>query len=77
MVLGVKQMCDNKVIFHVPHKYDYRKVERKCGETDPWGNRAICDKCASDPAEMQNIQQHEENMAADNAWLKSAGWGEM
>jgi len=70
-------MCDNKVSFHIPHGYDYREVFRQCGETDPRGGRAICETCKKDPAVMRNIQQHEENIAADNDWLKSAGWGEM
>ena len=49
----------------------------KCGNTDPHGNRAICEKCRNNPGEMEAIERHEENVAADNAWLKSAGWGEM
>ena len=69
--------CENKVSYHVPRGYDYREVFVKCGNTDPHGNRAICEKCASSSVIMRGIRQHEENVAADNAWLKSAGWGEM
>jgi hypothetical protein len=69
--------CENKVSYHVPRGYDYREVFVKCGNTDPHGNRAICGKCASSSVIMRGIRQHEENVAADNAWLKSAGWGEM
>ena len=69
--------CENKVSYHVPKGYDYKEVFVKCGNTDPDGNRAICEECASNPVIMRGIRQHEENVAADNAWLKSAGWGEM
>ena len=69
--------CENKVSYHVPRGYDYREVFVKCGNTDPHGSRAICDKCASNPIIMSGINAHEANVAADNAWLKSAGWGEM
>ena len=70
-------MCENKVSYHVPKGYDYKEEFVKCGNTDPDGNRAICEECASNPVIMRGIRQHEENVAADNAWLKSAGWGEM
>ncbi len=69
--------CENKVSYNVPKGYDYKEVFVKCGNTDPYGNRAICDECASDPAEMERIKRHEANVAADNAWLKSAGWSEI
>jgi hypothetical protein len=69
--------CENKVSYHVPRGYDYREVFVKCGNTNPYGDRAICEKCASSSVIMRGIRQHEENVAADNAWLKSAGWGEM
>jgi hypothetical protein len=70
-------MCDNKVSYYVPKGYDYKEVFVQCGMTDPHGNRAICDTCYGDDHEMERIQQHEDNMDADNAWLNSAGWGEM
>lgn len=69
--------CRNKVSFYVPNGFDQRVVQLRCGNTDPFGKRVICNICANDPSEMSRIQQHERNMAADNAWLKSAGWGEM
>ena len=69
--------CENKVSYYVPRGYDYREVFVKCGNTNPYGDRAICDKCGSSSVIMREISQHEENVDADNAWLKSAGWGEM
>ena len=68
--------CNNKVSFHVPSGYDYREVFVKCGNTSPRGGRAVCSQCASSPRKVLDIANHEENVAADNAWLKSAGWGE-
>ena len=70
-------MCDEQVSYFVPRGYDHREVFVKCGHTDPHGGRAICETCEVDPAEMAEIERQEENMAADNAWLRSAGWGEM
>ena len=70
-------MCENKVSFWVERGFGHREVKVKCGNTDPWGNRTVCQKCSDDPAERARIKQHEENMEADNAWLRSAGWGEM
>ena len=70
-------MCDNKVSYYVPRGYDYKETFVKCGNTDPQGSRAICETCEANMIIREAIERHEENMAADNAWLKSAGWGEM
>jgi hypothetical protein len=69
--------CTNKVSFWVERGFNYREVKVKCGNTNPWGDRTICDKCAGNSKTMKDIERHEENVAADNEWLKSAGWGEM
>ena len=66
-------MCTKKISYFVPKGYDYREVFVKCGNTNPFGGQALCNKCIDDPA----IKQQQENADADNAWLKSAGWGEM
>jgi len=66
-------MCNEKVSYFVPKGYDYKEVFVKCGDTNPFGGQALCNKCIDDPA----IKQQQENADADNAWLKSAGWGEM
>jgi hypothetical protein len=70
-------MCNNIVEIYVPHGYDYKAVEYKCGNTDNRGQRTICEDCIKDFDIMADIKAQEENSAADNAWLKSAGWGEM
>lgn len=69
--------CQNTTTLYAPHGYDYRAYEARCGNADHNGDRVICDECAADPAEMRNIAAQEENVAADNAWLRSAGWGEI
>ena len=69
--------CENKVSFWVASGYSHRETKVKCGNTNPYGGRTICEECASNPSERKAIQQHEENIAADNDWLRSAGWGEM
>ena len=69
-------MCDNQVSFHVPRGYDYCEVFVKCGNTDPHGGRAICQECSEAPHTMRDIKNQEENIAADNAWARSANWGE-
>jgi len=70
-------MCNEQVSYTIPVRFDYKSILIKCGNTDSWGNRVICDKCLANPDEMRRIRVQEENMAADNAWLTSAGWGEM
>jgi hypothetical protein len=77
MMKRMKRMCETMVSYFVPKGWDYKEHQVKCGETDPQGGRAICEKCANDPAEMESIRRHEANVEADNAWLRSAGWGEM
>ena len=67
-------MCDNKVSYL---GYDYRETMVKCGLTDPFGDRAICNSCYYDPIEMESINRQEAEIeAADNAWARSAGYGE-
>ncbi len=69
-------MCDNTVTLYAPRGHDYKAYDIKCGNTDHNGDRAICDTCASDHAKMAEIKRHEANVKADNAWARSAGWGE-
>ena len=69
-------MCDNKIELYAPRGYDYVAYDIKCGNTDHNGQRAICGVCADDPNAMSEIKRHEANVEADNAWARSAGWGE-
>lgn len=70
-------MCENKVIQYVPRGYDYRAVESRCGSTGIHGQRLLCDACQSNSAVRENLRRQDANADADNAWLRSAGWGEM
>ena len=67
-------MCDNVVTRYTPKG---REVPLRCGRTGFHGERIICDECRNDPHEMAEIERHERMIEADNAWLRSAGWGEM
>ena len=76
--------CENKVTFYVARGRDYgqggtdyRATEVPCGNTDPWGDRAICGSCANNKSKMADFKIQDDNTAADNAWLRSAGQGEM
>lgn len=65
-------MCDNKVSYYVQSGYNYREIFIKCGLTDPYGDRAICDDCASDRDTMRDIDNQEENIAYDE-WVRNGG----
>ena len=69
--------CDNRVNFFVPRGYDYREVAVRCGTTDPHGGRAICDTCQGSASKRKARERQDDDAAADNAWSKSAGWGEI
>jgi hypothetical protein len=72
--------CDNKVSYWIASSsyrgYSHREYIVTCGKTDPYGDRAICESCSNDPSIMKAIQDHEDLIEADNAWLRSSGWGE-
>ena len=69
--------CHNEVDYYAVDLGPRCKVSVRCGLTNPWGNRAVCETCQRDPAAVAEIERQEESIEADNAWLRSAGWGEM
>ena len=69
--------CSNLVTYYIPRAFHYREHKVRCGQTDYRGDRAVCDVCAGDKYVMDQIRNAESALEADNAWLKSAGWGEM
>ena len=69
-------MCDNMVGYYVPRGYGYREVQTKCGNTDVYGEEAVCDDCAADPRARADLARRARLTAEDNAWARSAGWGE-
>lgn len=62
--------CKNTVVMYIPKGYDYRPVTLKCGNTNIYGEQEFCENCEQD-------SNHAESIDADNAWLRSAGWGEI
>ena len=69
--------CKNSVDVVVQGRYDSKIIQFTCGNTDHHGYRVTCDSCLNNPQEMQAIRNHQANADADNAWNRSAGWGEM
>ena len=71
--------CKNEVSYMVEigKTMRYREIFIRCGNTDPYGESSICDHCENDPKMMEEIKRHKENVEADNAWNKSAGYGEI
>jgi hypothetical protein len=69
-------ICNNQVSYFVESGLDYKEVKIKCGNTNPYGKRTICEDCQNNPREMELIRQHQANVDADNAWNRSAGYGE-
>lgn len=70
-------MCDNKVSYFVASGFSHKEVFVKCGNTDVYGGRAQCDDCQNNAAARAEHDRIMANSEADNAWLKSAGWGEI
>jgi hypothetical protein len=66
-------MCENTVVKYVPRGYDYREVEYRCGSTGIDGNPVWCEACEN----SDRVRRIMDDSDADNAWLRSAGWGEM
>ncbi len=71
------ERCTNEVEYSIPTAYHYRQVKTRCGNTNYYGERTICDKCRRNASKMESWRIQEANNKADNQWLKSAGWGEM
>ena len=69
--------CTNRESFWVERGFDYKEIKLRCGETDPHGERVICDSCLKNADKMKSIRRHEANVRADNSWLQSANWGEI
>ena len=76
-------MCDNKVSFHVAlpmgcrvsECFGYREVMVKCGNTDPYGNRTICENCQQDLSLGQVLDSIERHEREGTAWLRSVREG--
>ena len=69
-------MCTNRVSYWIPRGHSHKEYFVRCGNTDPYGGRAICDTCADDRDKMAEISAHERQIADDNATSHAAGWGD-
>ena len=73
-------MCDNEASYYVPRGYDYKEIKTTCGSTAYQNGHVttvFCDKCLNDPQVQAEHEARLEAADEDNAWLRSAGWGEM
>ena len=71
-------MCNNTTEYLI-ERDDFTVYARqvRCGTTDPYGERAMCDTCYEDAWIRKDAERQKANSDADKAWLRSAGWGEM
>lgn len=69
-------ICTNQVPYFIASGYSHKEVTVRCGNTDPYGGRALCDECQQSRAKRDEHERILRNAEADNAWLSSAGWGE-
>lgn len=70
-------MCDNQVSYFVPKGFGYKEVFIKCGNTDIYGDRAQCDHCQNSAKARAENQRILDDAEHDNAWLHSAGYGDI
>jgi len=63
--------CKERVPKTVRVGDDARVAYFDCNTTGPYGEVVLCNKCEH---KRRGI---EKNSAAENAWMRSAGWGEI
>ena len=68
--------CKNLVDQYVPRGWDYVNRPVQCGRTMRDGSEALCDECRNDPRRLADYERRQRNADADNAWARSAGYGE-
>jgi hypothetical protein len=70
-------MCENRVGYWFTRSNGTSKEYFvRCGNTDPYGGRAVCDDCAGDAGKRAEIERAEASIRADNAASRAAGWGD-
>lgn len=69
--------CENQVAYYIPSGYTHREIGVRCGTTDPFGDRALCESCTNDRVKRAEHDRIMEDSHADNEALRSAGWGEI
>ena len=70
-------MCQNTTSYFAVYRGRTVEVEIQCGNIDQYGRRCLCDVCDSLPHKREEQRVLEQKHGADNAWLRSAGWGEL
>ena len=65
--------CKNTIKKYIPRGYDFREIEYPCGSTGIDGEAIWCNECEG----SDRVRRIEANSKADNAWCRSANWGEM
>ena len=69
--------CSNTETYRVEREYNVMQIEVRCGTTDPYGERCLCEQCRNDPLKRAEHERILRLSNTANAWLRSAGWGEM
>ena len=59
------------------YRQDGKTYMLDCGGTNIWGQSQLCPNCENNTQEVEAHRRRLANAEADNAWLRSAGWGEM
>lgn len=73
-------MCDKEAFYYVPRGFDYKEIQTTCGSTTYQHGHVVTVFCADCENNEQVQAEHAarlEDSDADNAWLRSAGWGEI
>lgn len=73
-------MCDKEAFYHVPRGFDYKEIQTTCGSTTYQRGHVVtvfCYDCENDQQVQAEHAARLEDSDADNAWLGSAGWGEI
>ncbi len=73
-------MCDKEAFYYVPRGFDYKEIQTTCGSTTYQHGHVVtvfCADCENDEQVQAEHAARLEDSDADNAWLRSAGWGEI
>tara|TARA_B100000212_G_C27359251_1_gene527417 strand:+ start:671 stop:895 length:225 start_codon:yes stop_codon:yes gene_type:complete len=72
--------CDNEATYFVERGFGFKEITTRCGSTTNQRGHVVtvfCDKCEADEQKMLAHEQRVRLADEDNAWLASAGWGEI
>jgi len=72
--------CGNPAFYYVEKGFNWVERETRCGSTITRGNHvdtAFCTECENDPEVRADHARRLRLAEKDNAWLASAGWGEI